>query len=314
MEVTYYLNERHPEGEEHCQFHGDILTGDMAEAKKAEIRERMLARQREINGKKKQVSIPNVPKRTEPVKKKPVASKFRIILLFYGIMLTIGVLFTIIAGIADFAENVRHDVVDVIAPEPEYFAQEAMEEDLEEWERTDDQVIALGEACNGFGHSDVVYDEVEAVLLSYMDEAELKAEHDIYSYNEVMDHYTWFETSHDFIIENEDGYMGILEISTDTATGQIHGFSMYTHGEDNFFGLADVVMHVINQTGISEETVPDGRTFYKEAWMDHAQEEMGYRMQYGLEVECLVLDESEEEPFYKMAIYMPGYYSYVEEY
>ena len=28
----------------------------------------------------------------------------------------------------------------------------------------------------------------------------------------------------------------------------------------------------------------------------------------------LAVDESEEEPFYKMAIYMPGYYSYVEEY
>ena len=62
-EITYYLNERHPQESHDCQFHSDVITGDTAEAKKAEIRERMAVRQMEKQ--KEQQSVPNVPRKND---------------------------------------------------------------------------------------------------------------------------------------------------------------------------------------------------------------------------------------------------------
>lgn len=62
-EITYYLNERHPQESHDCQFHSDVITGDTAEAKKAEIRERMAVRQMEKQI--EQQSVPNVPRKND---------------------------------------------------------------------------------------------------------------------------------------------------------------------------------------------------------------------------------------------------------
>lgn len=332
MEITYYLNEHHPENEEHCQFHGDILTGDMVEAKKAEIRERMLEKQRESAAKGKTVSIPNVPRKQQKPKK-TAFTKSKTGLIIYFIIVFIGILAPIIGAVFDAVSDMGRRVEAFVAPEPVPEPMEAplamenvtlpaeleavlenvvAEEELEEWERTDEQVKALGEACNGFGHSPVVYEEVEPVLMFCMDELGLEGEYDTYSYNQVMDHYTWFETTNEYVLSDENGYVGIFEINTDTATGQIHGISMYTHGEEEFFRMADLAMEFMNMTGMSE-TVPDGRSFYEESLLDGLQDDPGYRLQYGMEVDTLEPEPDEEDPFYKMSIYVPGYYTDITE-
>jgi len=94
MEVTYYLNERHPEGEDHCQFHGDILTGDMAEAKK------------------RPSSVPNVPKRpqvsnkTASEKNKAAVSKIKTGLIVYFIIVFLGIIAPIIGSVFDAMSHV----------------------------------------------------------------------------------------------------------------------------------------------------------------------------------------------------------------
>jgi len=330
MEITYYLNERHPEHETDCTFHNDVLTQDAVEAKKAEIRERMLARQREAATEVKTVSIPNVPRKKQTPKK---FAKIKTGFIIYFIIVFIGILAPIIGAVFDAVSDMGRRVEAFVAPEPvpepmeaplamenmtlpvemeEALENAAIEEELEEWERTDEQVKALGEACNGFGHSPVVYEEVEPVLLSCMDELGLEGEYDTYSYNQVMDHYTWFETTNEYVLSDENGYVGIFEINTDTATGQIHGISMYTHGEEEFFRMADLAMEFMNMTGLSE-TVPDGRSFYEESLLDGLQDDPGYRLQYGMEVDSLEPESNEDDPFYKMSIYVPGYYTDIAE-
>lgn len=44
VDVNYYLNERHPASEEHCQYHGDLHTGEMGGGRTAELRMRMWKR------------------------------------------------------------------------------------------------------------------------------------------------------------------------------------------------------------------------------------------------------------------------------
>lgn len=317
IEYNYYLNERHSVNEDHCQFHGDILTGDMAEAKKAEIRERMMERQRERQTKKKPSAIPNVSPKTSAPKtqvsadKKKALSKIRIGFFIYIFMMFAGVFMVVMENLADGIGDFARDITHVMEPVPEpvevpaeledVLENAAPKADLEEWERTDEQVIALGEACTGFGHSDVIYADVEAVLMACMADAELEGEYDTYSSNQVMDHFTWFETVHEFVITDAEDYVGILEISTDTATGQIHGINMYTHGEEGFFRIADMVVTFMNETGLAEE-LPDGRTLHEEVLICVEQ---GDGMLYGLEVYTMRPEPTEDDPFYTMSLSIP---------
>ena len=322
IEYNYYLNERHSANEEHCQYHGDILTGDMAEAKKAEIRARMQERQREKSAQRKPSAVPNVPKTRPGSKssyssgKKKAMAKIRIGLFIYILMVFLFVLFPIIRNIAVSFSDAAYDIKHMMEPVPEPLAPKpieipaeleavlenaAPEEDLEEWERTDEQVIALGEACTGFGHSEIVYEDAEEVLKACMSDAGLEGEYGTYSYNQVMDHFTWFETVHEFSIADADDYVGILEISADTATGQIHGVSMYTHGEENFFRIADMVTIFMNETGLAEG-LPDGRTLHEEALICV---EEGDGILYGLEVYTMRPEPTEDDPFYTMNLSVP---------
>lgn len=253
-EITYYLNERHPGDEEHCRFHGDVMTGDMAEAKKT--------RKQAVSGKMG-------PNASGTGHKKSALSKIKTGLIIYFLLVFIGLLGPIIGAVFDMFMNLGSMHGDIAVPEPVH-----------------------------------VPVEVEEVLM----QEELEGEYDTYSYNQVVDDDTWFETVHEFTVTDSDGYVGILEISADTATGQIHGISMYTHGEEGFFRMADMVMNFMNEAGIAED-LPDGRHFYEEALLENAQEDVGYRMQYGLEVSCVEPEPDEEEAFYELAVFVPGYYT-----
>lgn len=140
QEVHYYLNTRHPEHETNCSFHGDttgqsIGTGSLAskakvsggtragnhdtgtsgvwtadhvmtpyetEAKKAEIKERMLQRKRENAGKKEKTvsrsagekrkeirNISKYPATSDTVKKIVIGIVIYLILMFGGAFMTI---------------------------------------------------------------------------------------------------------------------------------------------------------------------------------------------------------------------------------
>lgn len=90
-EITYYLNERHPQEAHDCQFHSDVITGDAAEAKKAEIRARMAARQAEKQ------SVPNVPRKSS--NQKPGMTKIKVGLMIYLILFFGSTIVRLIAGV-----------------------------------------------------------------------------------------------------------------------------------------------------------------------------------------------------------------------
>lgn len=312
-EITYYLNERHPQSEHNCQYHGDLITGDAAEAKKAEIRERMAARPNSANREgtaahpKKNTIEKNIGKKNASGTKKGPSALKTIIIMY--IVLIFGSSFIRIAG--SLIGSIG-DTVSVIAkPEPEtVFIAES--EEMDEWERSDDEVKAAGESCTAFGHFPVVFEDAESVFVENLESFGFQAEMDTYSYNQVMDHFTWYETTYEYVMSADGQYAGILDVDTDTATGEIHSFSMYTHEEDGFFKMVDMVLNFMEDAGITEE-LPDARTFYEEALTGDAQKEDGYKLQYGVEVSCYETDPDEEDPFYKIEIYAPGYYSDINE-
>ncbi len=175
---------------------------------------------------------------------------------------------------------------------------------MEEWEMTDDEVRALGVACNGFGHFPMIFDDVSEVLFECIRDAGYGWTMSAYSYNHFIDEYTWYETVYEFTIRNSDEYAGFLKINVDTATGEIHGVEMYTEYEKGFFEVVDIALKFLEKIGAAEN-LPDGTEFFETAYKN--QGDAGVCLQNGLEVVCSIPDD--EFDIYQMVIYAPGYYT-----
>lgn len=292
-DMTYYLNERHPENEEHCSYHGEVTrnTSDAGKDWK--------------------------PKTTS---KNSGAGKkiFWMILIYIITMLGGGLITWSISGISGIVRQFSGTGVYEIVREPEsesaweWSAEVTPEKDVfYEWERSAEEVRALGEACTGYGHFSVIYGEEDGPeqLKQLLATLGLRVwEENVYSSNYDMTYDSWYQTVYEYTIETDEEYIGTIEIDTDTATGQIHGFSMYSTEEDYFYELAYVVLNYIEETGIVEEPLPQGADFYKELSVEHNAElrEQGFVMMYGLESYCYLTGELESD-FYSMTLNAPGY-------
>lgn len=367
QEIHYYLNERHPANETNCSYHNDVEPGKYwpkktvsqtaskttpkttskvsdsnvrnsdhamtvyeTEAKKAEIKERMLAKQREMKSAAKTVWNGEGKRNTKSTQKSsnPAVKKIFIGLAVYLIVCfgsVIPIVFNVVRDAFDdfsfgvaIPETVMAPVevseapLDVnVAPEPEPEGAA----DLEDWERTDEQVKAAGVACTGYGHFDVTYEDIQLEFLECMkSDGLLCTEDTTYSYNSQMDHDSWYQTVYSYTIETEEEYVGIVDLEADTATGQIHGISMYTINGDGFFKMADTIMKFLEGTGIASEDLPSGDEFYQIAMGEDGemQRDEGVVVMFGLEVTCFVPEDLENPDFYSMSIYAPGYYTEIE--
>ena len=218
-----------------------------------------------------------------------------------------------IAPVVTAAEPEPEEALAVTAAEPEpEEALAATVTDPNDWERTDEEVKAAGIACTGYGHFDVTYEDALLSFLGCIEDAGyMWSEEAPYSYNQVIDYDSWFQTVYSFSIESEDDYIGMMEIETDTATGQIHGISMYTIKGESFFAMADIAMKFIEEVGMTDEKLPSGWEFYEEAMEGPGKtmREEGFRMMYDLEVSCYVPENIKSPDFYSMSILAPGYYT-----
>ena len=323
------------------------MTATETEAKKAQIKERMAARKlgqkptagqtggalRELFGNNAASSHPTVlngdvvrktkkPGGSSAAKKILIGIAIYLIVVFGGVF---GLVFGNFLNVLDdiewgfgpremelVPEPIEAPAVDIewAAPEP---VQGGLEETpLEDWERTVEGVKAAGVACTGYGHFKAVYNEdLRDVFENCVEDAGFRLwEETVYSYNSQMDFASWYETAYEFAIDLDDDYIGTIEIETDTATGELHGFSVYSSDEDEFLELLNVTLKFMQEASIAERELPSAEEFYEEArWKNEdAQREMGFVMLNGMEVSCYVPDELAQD-FFSISMYAPGYMS-----
>ena len=276
IEVTYYLNERHPASEESCQYHGDLHTGKINEVKKEKTRRK-------------------------PEQKRADKSSKIMRRIFIAIFIYIGVCLIVpLAGLVlDLVSEVKQAV-------PEYLAQGEYASDAEtdDWERSDEEVKAAGVACNGSGHFHVTEREFSFAFQECLVENgfhEWVQEQS--SYNQVFGSFSWYETRSEYILSEGDAYLGAISVESDTATGELHGVTMYTEDEETFYRMADAVLMAFEEAGLADD-LPEGRAFYEEACGSSEQKTRGQRLQYGMEVSCYIR-EPEDPEFYQMSIMAP---------
>lgn len=375
-EMTYYLNQRHPEHEKDCSYHGDTMQSDSvrtsnqrmtpweAEDKKAQIKARMEARKleqknapraekksteknraerssteknstarnamqmdaarererKEAARRQEQMYQPSRTWKTMDANRKSqetsgVGKRIFIGILIYLIIVFGGSLIALtgagISNLGHFFKLFSGSGVYETVREPESASAWEGSSDLNEWERSAEEVQEAGEACTGYGHFRVIYTEEEGpeYLKQLLEEMGFHVwEEMTYTYNSEMTYDSWYQMVYSYTIETDEEYIGSIEIDTDTATGQIHGFSVYSSEEDHFYGLADVVLNYIEEMGIVSEELPQGAEFYEELSEVYGNEiqEQGFAMMYGMEAYCYLSDENEAD-FFSMSLHAPGY-------
>lgn len=320
MEVDYYLNERRPEDAAYCPYHGEPHAGlaileDRKDGKRDRPEGRGTKEKPKETQKKQEKKTTKTMRKKQPAKKaasRPQAQEkakkkrswpFIVLLLYVALMfgggLLVGYLSNAVQDIPEVLENLIGSGTYEEAPEPEALELEYDEEPpLEDWGRSDEEVIAAGAACNGNGHFPVTAEEMQGFL-----EAELLESgytgwtEGQYSYNTVQDEYSWYETEYYYDYYEADRISYTISLNCDTATGELHGILWYTEEKEKLLELADVAVNTLKRAGIGEE-IADGRSLYEEV----SQSDYQFIEAYGVQVQ---LSESEEDSFYYMAIQAP---------
>lgn len=250
-DVSYFLNERHPESEENCSYHNgaeldtskdnvwDLITA------KQNIQKRMAERaaQREQGGqavwslpgmltdrkKKEYQPQPNVPRKEQSEKKKlpPAKLLFIIFIIFMAFEILTAVIALIGSGVTSLLGLAGMGQPDIELGE--YLEGITDEGEIETLAEAD--VVAAGKACTSYNHFSVkgadLQDEIEMLLKKHGYTIENQSSS---TYNERYDEdETFFERKITYDlrdVEDADTYQ-YLEINSDTATGDLHEISMF---------------------------------------------------------------------------------------
>lgn len=339
QDIRYYLNTRHPAEDHDCTYHDDEvrssslpMSSSEIEAKKAEIRARMLQKSKEPRS----TRSASIQPQTQTIKRstQPDRARKTLIATITTVLVVFIILFTfVMIGVINAMNDAIYGGWGEPVPEPLATApaietplenapwpdmelslelpvpSETDYATMEEWELTDEEVRAAGVSCNGYGHFPIVFADVVEVLRDCIHDAGYGWSMSVYSYNQFIDEYTWYETIYELTIRNEDEYAGYLNITVDTVTGEIHGMEMYTDYEKGFFEVADIAMKFLEQIGAGEN-LPSGTEFFETAYKN--QGDTGVCLQNGLEVVCYIPELEDDYEMYRMEIYAPGYYTIVE--
>ena len=253
--VGYYLNERHPENDMNCSYHGTgNSSGNQSGLGSINVGTASVGKEKSTNAGREIQKIPNTPENRKG------SGAWR---LFWVLFIGVNVL------ILALAVYVINKAVDQRALE-EFYQEEWItdgEEDIgdggcydgEEWEDTlreveDEEVIEAGIACNGDGHFSVsgvaLKEVVEDILPDYgLGDSQV----DQYSYNEEYSDddgnitSTYFSYYVDFNFGEgwEEGLGEYLELDYDTATDELHGVNLVLEDKEILTGLSLEILRSI---------------------------------------------------------------------
>lgn len=190
MDVTYYLNERHPKNEAHCSYHN---------REQEHTNKRVQAGQRTGAGTEVQ---------TKPTGKK--ANPGRKLLLLYIVIMVLIWIMKAVSGLAGSFLTVTSHVFDRV-------------NGADYRELSDKEAGDYGGPCTDEAHFAVTMEDLQRPLQELIDAYPIPVTGtDSYSHNTVYsDQSTWFSSTNTYFIEAEDG-LAYVDFDYDTATGQLH--------------------------------------------------------------------------------------------
>lgn len=263
QEISYYLNERHPEGEKDCLYHG---TGETAAAQNGKSTAAVRTKQenqkkagekpvRNRTGMGAAGNRPRTGVRTETYgtrtrKKNPARIIVFAVLIYILIMVCVNVIPAVLEGAAGaFSHGIPETAY---APE----AEEWYIDDEGSVYLSDEEVKEAGEACSSYGHLPVTSDRLEeAVEASREILGWDQLSSGRWSSNYVSGDYTDYTDTFVYDLYSGETLCGTIEGYFDTATGEMHGIAMRFFDMDSLMAASDAVRPALEEAGcLSPET------------------------------------------------------------
>lgn len=281
-EVDYYLNERHPDTEASCQYHGDLHTGEMAKtAGQAPRTGAGAAGPLSKAGSRTSGQAPRTGTRTaahvpwtgtaggnrkseqgsSPAWEKKASRKTRSSRKVTGILAILIMYFVVAAvGVGMRAvKSAQRQVMEFVAPEtvmsPESFDPEPPveisygNEPGVIYDYSDEEIIAAGIPCNGSGHLDITSGEFFAAFEPRIGEA-FDFSVSSYSINQSLDEYTWYDTGYVYTLYSEGEECGQISFSFDTADASFHSLFVFADTAENLGLMSDALISSFSELGM----------------------------------------------------------------
>lgn len=128
--------------------------------------------------------------------------------------------------------------------------------EYESWELTEEEVKALGQNCNSCGHFKTDADTMKNTMFSYVESLGYMADEiGEYSINNVDNYgYTYYSSSNQYSFAKEwvNGQAvgnQYIEILSDTATGQLHGFNPGWEELDEMLDILGIMVQQLEENG-----------------------------------------------------------------
>lgn len=307
-DVDYYLNERHPESEAQCQYHGDLHTGEMGNKKAAaggRTTKNMQARTgtgtRAGKGTESQrkpwssvrFRVPAGTKASENRKKSAAGSlrSLGIVFAVYAALMLITAGFKIYRTFQENSKDIINMFTSESEPQPEPAWEEKMdiygdtepEKELSVWERSDKEVKAAGIPCNGYGHFGAGEEEVKEIFEGLLANSSFGWSVERYSTNQFIEGSTWYNTTYEYDLDHEGTYCGFVELNFDTVDGRMHGMSLVFDEAADMYEAADIALAMLGQLEILDEP-QDGRSVFENALKNETGSTENFRLQDDIEV------------------------------
>lgn len=202
-EVNYYLNENHPEHERNCEYHDPVIPNRPADQRK---------------------SVPKAAAAGTAGSRPRSGTRWKPQFIAVAVFIILSSISTIKRG----WDN-RLDSLTSSSYETEY-------EETASIELSDEEVEALGGACNGYYHFNLTKDEILPELLLAMGASGLQLSDNTADSTNTQEEYeggtvTYYNhTDHYAVLGGESPGTDIpwqwMELGSDTATGQLHYYSV----------------------------------------------------------------------------------------
>ena len=232
MNVTYYLNERHPKNEAHCSYHN----GAQEVANAGNAKQGAMPWELGNTGKHARKNVtPNQPGRKAAAK--PVGKKInpvKKLIILYIVLMVVLWLFRMVSGVASSFIDITRNMFDSV-------------NGADYRELTDEEAREYGGPCTDEAHFAVDMDSLQEPIQNLIDTYPIPVTGtDAYSHNTVYsDESTWFSSTDTYYIEAEDAY-AYVDFDYDTATGQLHQIYLSVPGRRSITDMTKQFLLMLN--------------------------------------------------------------------
>lgn len=315
-DVRYYLNERHPDWETNCDYHGESQVLEQAESAGSASAFNMSEGQETVfqsaqpdiefdnpykSSSKRAVPQINVSPTEKPKKKGRIG---KIVLTAVGVCVVLNIIMAVIANI-DYekvpeplaSEEAYENAIEI--PVPDFTEETGIVISEEEWnyeegvkELSDEEVkerreMGLGDRCSTYFHLPVSYEAFAGKIEDYLANAGLSIDsYDeytvnlLYSYGEEAEEFSSYNRTMEwYVLEpgmEETDYWSGVSLSSDTASGEIHWFEVALEDREQAFQMMAWAAETIGELAGFSNAKETAEQIYTELSSFEGEEEFWY--------------------------------------